>query len=357
MKILFLTRYNIDAPSSRYRVYQYLNSFEKAGIICEVHSLMEKGYIGNLNKNKSKNIFHVISLYFQRFFILFEARNFDLLYIEKELFPYLPSLFEYLLKFADIKYIVDYDDAIFHDYDQHNNPFVRFFLKKKIAHVIAYSNYTITGSPYLTTYAKTFNQHVEEIPTSIDINKYQIVESVADSNFVIGWIGSKTTSKHIVSIASALHTFSKNHKCIIRLIGFDKSLIKYFTDIPVEVIEWSEKEEVNVIKTFSVGIMPLIDAPFERGKCGFKLVQYMACSVPTISTPLEANVKINRDNLNLFAGTPSEWISALEELYSNREKYAEIGIKNRKIVEKYYCIQANTDKYLSIFNKIINSIN
>ena len=100
--------------------------------------------------------------------------------------------------------------------------------------------------------------------------------------------------------------------------------------------------------------MPLIDAPFERGKCGFKLIQYMACGIPTISTPLEANVKINRDNLNLFANTPSEWISALEQVYSNPRKYADIGVKNRKIVEKYYCTQTNTDKYLTIFGDIVN---
>jgi glycosyltransferase involved in cell wall biosynthesis len=354
MNILFLTRYSSDAPSSRYRCYQYIPIFEKYGIKCDVSSLMELGYVEGLNKNKRSKTFQLISLYLARFYFLLKVRNYDFVFIQKELFPYFPSLFEHLLKITNTKYIVDYDDAIFHVYDENNNGFVRYFLKKKIANVIAHSKYTITGSPYLTNYAKSFNKYVEEIPTSIDIDKYPITKSSLDSNFVIGWIGSKTTSKHILSIIEALRLFSNSHKCIIRLIGFDKSLLIHFDNMPVEVVTWSEKEEVNTIKTFSVGIMPLNDTPFERGKCGFKLVQYMACCIPTISTPLEANVKINRDSQNLFANNTSEWNTALESVYNNRAEYANIGMKNRNIVEKYYCIQANIDKYINIFNNIVN---
>lgn len=353
MKILFLPRYHTDAPSSRYRTYNYIQHFEKLGIECTVQSLMQQGYMNDLNNNKGKNSFRLLKLYFQRFIILRSLPKFDFIYIEKELFPYLPAMFEYLLKCINVKYIVDYDDATFHDYDEHKNAFVRFFYKNKIAKVIAHSQYTITGSPYLTKYAQKFNQYVEEIPTSIDLEKYSLTETTPDSKFVIGWIGSKTTSKHVISIAEALRQFSQKHVCTVRLIGFDKALLSYFKDIPVEVVEWSEKEEVNCIKTFSVGIMPLIDAPFERGKCGFKLIQYMACGIPTISTPLETNVKINRDNINLFAADTEEWVSAFAQIYHNQEKYIEVGLKNRKIVETYYSIQANVGKYVALFNNLI----
>ncbi|MDZ7878448.1 MAG: glycosyltransferase [Saprospiraceae bacterium] len=222
----------------------------------------------------------------------------------------------------------------------------------KIGKVIKYSQYTITGSPYLTTFAQKYNEHTIEIPTSIDINKYFIPTNSSNSEFVIGWIGTSSTSTHLTSIVKALKIFSDKNKCIIRLIGFNKKLAHLLIDLPVEIIEWSEQKEVDIIQSFSVGIMPLIDAPFERGKCGFKLIQYMACGIPTISTPLETNIKINRDSQNLFATSTDEWVSAFEACYRNREKYALIGLKNRAIVEQYYSIQANVGKYLEVFNKI-----
>lgn len=348
MKILFLPRYSHDGPSSRYRMYQYFKFFREADIEVEVSSLMEENYVQHFNKSKVK----ILALYIQRIFIFLKSRRFDLLYIEKELFPFLPPFFERLLILLKVKYIVDYDDAIFHNYDLNTNKFIRFLLKNKIPSVIANSEYAITGSPYLTQYAQKFSQNVVEIPTSIDIDKYNLPKLNSNSQFVIGWIGSKTTSFHIVHIADALRQFSKKYDCVIRLIGFDKCQLQELQDMPIEVIQWSEGIEVEVLNTFSVGIMPLIDAPFERGKCGFKLIQYMACSIPTISTPLEANVKINRDNHNLFATTIDEWVSALSEMYHNREKYAEIGRKNRDIVERYYTVQVNKDKYIDLFNRI-----
>jgi glycosyltransferase involved in cell wall biosynthesis len=100
--------------------------------------------------------------------------------------------------------------------------------------------------------------------------------------------------------------------------------------------------------------MPLDATPFNRGKCGFKLIQYMAMGKPTLSSPLDANVKINRDNNNLFATNKKEWLDCINEFSSNLTFYKEVGLKNQEIAEKYYSVEGNSINYINIFNKLLN---
>jgi glycosyltransferase involved in cell wall biosynthesis len=103
--------------------------------------------------------------------------------------------------------------------------------------------------------------------------------------------------------------------------------------------------------------MPLADNDFNKGKCGFKLIQYMACGIITISTPLEANVKINRNKLNLHALVREDWTRELLKVFNNREKYRKLGKENIPVVEMYYSTQSNCGKYVEIFNSIFRDEN
>jgi glycosyltransferase involved in cell wall biosynthesis len=263
-----------------------------------------------------------------------------------ELFPYCSAFFEKYLKFRKIPFILDYDDAIFHNYDKNENKVIRSLYGKKIPKAMASAWYIVTGSPYLTEYARQYNKNIVEIPTSIDINKYSI-KNTTDDVFRIGWIGSKTTSRNILSIIPALKKIMAKINCELILIGFD-STIKL--EVNCIIKPWNEIEEVNDIKRFDVGIMPLDDNPFNRGKCGFKLVQYMACGLPTISTPFCANIKINRNNMNLFASTNDEWYDKLICVYNNMDYFSEIGKKNREIAGDFYSIQSNYHKYMDLIS-------
>jgi len=274
----------------------------------------------------------------------------DIVFIEYELIPYFFAWAELYLKLRGIKYIVDYDDAIFHNYDESNNVFIRLLLKNKIPKVMKSANHIITGSPYLTEFASKYSKRVTEIPTCVFINKYDNVErSNPDNSFVIGWIGSKTTSCNLLIIKDALERFRQRYQdVIIRLVGVDMITAKVLN---VDPVAWTEQNEFQLLNSFQVGIMPLIDNNFNRGKCGFKLIQYMACGKPTISTPLNANIKINRNKKNLHATTNDEWYQALEEVYTHREYFNEVGKNNKDDVAKYYSAEMMQTIYISIFKQ------
>lgn len=350
MKILFLPKYNELGPSSRYRIYQYLNAYQEAGFEVVVAPLFGSHFFSN---NKKIKIIFTLFYYLRRTFKLLLVYKYDLVYIEYELFPYFPALFERLFKILKIKYIVDYDDAIFHNYDTSNNFFIKYILSNKIDIVIKNANYVVSGSPYLTKYISQLNVNYIEIPTSVSKEKY-IPKTKKETNtvFTIGWIGSRTTSVNMLKLIPVFEDLRNKIDFQLNLIGFDKNESNKLAHLNVNFINWDSKTEIEEINKFDVGIMPLENTSFNQGKCGFKLVQYMGCSLPTIATPLEANIKINRNRKNLFATTIEEWVSAFEKVYDNQDYFKQVGLENYVDFIKYYTVENNSETYISVFNKI-----
>lgn len=349
MNLCFFPKYTEIGPSSRYRIYQYLDYFDDYKV--HVFPFFDEAYIPTRSYKNIKGIIYLIKLYLRRFKFLSQISSKDLVFVQYEFTPFLPfnALF---FKLRRIKFIVDFDDAAFHDYDQHKNKIVRSLFGNKIPRVIKHADTVITGSPYLTKYALNYNKNVIEIPTSIDIQKYSVSNyKENEDKFIIGWVGSKTTSVNLVALIPVFkYLKKKNYNFEVRCVGFNKELLSKFKNLPFKIVPWEASSEVENIRQFSVGIMPLENNPFNKGKCAFKLIQYMACGIPTISTPLEANIKVNRDNSNLFAKTTQDWIESFIEIKINPEKYQRIGLKNREIIEQFYTVQVNKDKYLEFLN-------
>ena len=351
MKLIFFPKYTENGPSSRYRVYQYLPYFTE--FECEVYPFFDNRYSPSISFKSINGIFYVTLCYVRRAFNMLRIKKGDIIFLQYEFMPFLPFSL-WVLKIFKVNYIVDYDDAMFHRYDCHPNKLVRYILKNKIAKVIKNAKVVITGSPYLTAYAKKHHDNIIEIPTSINLEKYQAhINAKPNKTFVIGWVGSKTTSTNLISLIPAFKILKTRYNHLeFRCIGFDKGLEHHFKDLPFKVLDWDSQTEVEEIKKFNVGIMPLQNTPFNKGKCAFKLIQYMACGIPTISSPLKANLKVNRDNNNLFANTTNQWVEAFVKVYENPLIYNEIGKKNKKIVETYYSIQANQERYLNVFKSV-----
>ena len=356
MKILFLSKYDTLGASSRYRIFQYIKLYEENEILCKVLPMFSNNYIRNLeSNNKYQILWYTIVGVVRRFFHFFYIFRYDLIYIEKEFIPYFPPLFEFLLLLLGKKYILDYDDAIFEYYNHGRSIYHRIFLRNKIPYILKNSSAVITGSPYLTKYCKQFNNNVHEIPTSIDIDKYELIPQSAEK-FTIGWIGGRASSVHLVSIIDTLVKFLNEHDNVyLNLIGFNKSLLdeRLLRNRKIRIVAWDERTEIQELNDMSCGIMPLKNTLIADGKCGFKLIQYMACAKPTIASPFEANLKIGKKNNNLFASTEEEWLESLESIYQNIDKYNEIGLNNRETVRSMYSIQSNAKLYIGIFKKII----
>ena len=280
--------------------------------------------------------------------------KYDLIVIHCEIFPYLPPLFEKYLTLRKIKYIFDYDDAIFHNYDQTSHMIIRWLFKEKISTVIKGARHVIAGSQYLADYALKVNNNVEVIPTVININKYPSRQSRATSEdiFTIGWIGSPSTAKYVEEIGVALSEICNDGNTKILLIGAGNMKLP---GVNYENLEWSEDSEINNLRLFDVGIMPLSDGPWERGKCGFKLIQYMACGLPVVASSTGVNSVIVEEGKNGFlVRTISDWVRALKILRDDVELRQRMGEYGRKKVENQYCLQVTAHRFVAIFKKILN---
>lgn len=351
MKLYFFTKYTEKGASSRYRIYQYLPYFNEYDV--KISPFFDDSYKLAQSFKSIKGLLFLIKSYIIRLFTLLMVNNNDIVIVQYEFTQYLPFI-KFYFKWRNIKYIIDFDDAVFHDYDQHKNGLIRTIFKNKIPSLIKSASAVITGSPYLTEYIKQYNTNVYEIPTSINIEKYTTkVDRNNSSKLIIGWIGSSTTSLHLKLVVEPLMNLVKQGLDFeLRLIGYDEKEGIDFKEIPIRYIKWSSENEALELSKFTVGIMPLIDFPFARGKCAFKLIQYMACGIPTISTPFEANLKVDRNNENLFADNSKEWVNSLLKIKKNKERYNKIGIRNKSVIQKYYSIQENHRTYLNIFENI-----
>lgn len=349
-KILVLTKHGTESASSRQRFFKFFDYWKNAKFDIRVNQLVDKDYLISYNNGLRYSRYKLLVSYAKRFiFLLKFGFQSDILFIHRgELFPMFPiTFFTRLFHYLDVKIIVDYDDAVFHSYDE--NTLLGKLNQIKLNSIIKLSDWVITGSPYLTDYCKRLNKNVIEIPTSIDLEEYKL-ENTETVSFTIGWIGSKSTSLHLNTILPVLLNFAEKFGVKIKLIGYDKEL--NLVNNNVQIVDWVEGKDYNLLKDIHVGIMPLINEDFEKGKCGFKLIQYMASAKPFIATPLETNLKIDKNHQNLFAESDEDWFFALEQVYNNYAQYKEIGLNNRLIAEQYYSIQSNAKLYIDVFTKL-----
>jgi glycosyltransferase involved in cell wall biosynthesis len=340
MRILFLTKYTRAGASSRYRTYQYLPYFQEAGLTCEVAPLFDDRYLATKYQVGHAHVADVARALVRRLLQFARLARYDLVVIEYELLPYLPAWIERLLARRGIRYAVDYDDALFHRYDRHRSGLVRALLGNKIASVMRGSRLVTAGNDYLADYAvQAGARRVEVVPTVVDIRKYtpRASENGA-SSVIIGWIGSPATARYLEGIAAPLAQVCEKTGARVRLIGSGPLT---FPALSADVLAWDEVTETRDIADFDIGVMPLVDGPWERGKCGFKLIQYMACAVPVVASPVGVNCRIVEPGVNGFlASTGREWIEALTALVRDASLRARMGREGRRRVETTYSMQA-----------------
>lgn len=337
MKILILSRYDKLGASSRMRFFQYIKHLESQDHQIKISPFFNNRYIKHLYSNdKPAIVLDSIKAYLKRSAALLKIKKFDIIWIEKEIFPYFPPFTERILKFFKIKYIVDYDDAVFHIYDMNKNIFIKKILGKKIDAVMKNSSLVAAGNDYILKRAQTAGaDNIKIIPTVVDIDKYPLNKRSQQQQLInIGWIGSPATSFYLKQLENLIREIFADHKVKFSAIGGDAHLLK---NIPVEIIQWKEKTEAEEISRFDIGIMPLDDSPWSRGKCGYKLIQYMASGLPVVASPVGVNKEIVEHGINGFlADSPEEWKFYIEKLLKDKNLRIKMGKKGRQKVENFY---------------------
>lgn len=354
MKILFLTRYARNGASSRYRFFQYINYLEDRGFNCEILPLLNQQYLYYLYNGDYRKYIHALKGIFSRLVKLFMTNHYNLVILEKEIFPYIPFFIEnYFIR--NVPIVVDYDDAIFHQYDQHKNKIIKALLSSKIASIMNLATLVIAGNNYIAEYACNAGARwVEVLPTVIDLSKYTFFQNKSKedrSPLKIVWIGTPKTQKYLLHISSVLARLSQAYKIQLIAIGTHNL---HLSNTEVISVPWSEETEAQDIAQCDIGIMPLPDEPWERGKCGLKLIQYMACGLPVVASPVGANLDIVQHGVHGFlASTEEEWVTALETLIQNSDLRARMGLAARRRVEQHYALQVTAPQFARLLESVI----
>ncbi len=372
-KIAVLSRYDRQGASSRLRMMQFEEVFSKNGIQLEYFPLFDHVYLKNLYQGKGKSKLHILKCYFYRLYVLlFKLSSADVVWLEKELFPGFPSIFEKCLSYYK-PYVVDYDDAVFHNYDLSSSFWMGTLLKNKIDKVMKWSRSVVVGSPYLQDRAwKAVGEHknkVHFIPTVIDEKKYGISSensskdqqgnlNISSDNFsktpeslpkvVIGWIGSPSTEFYLKELESVFQNIQKKYPQVeFQWMGVSDNFA--LNGVSFVRVPWSEESEVSWIQKVDIGIMPLRSTPWELGKCGYKLIQFMACGKPVVASKVGANIQIVDEEVGFLCQKQEQWIQAFQALIPDFELRKKTGASARKKVSQYYSIAAIEKKLLHIF--------
>jgi len=334
-----LSRYGRLGASSRIRFYQYLPWLADVGIRVTMAPLFSDAYVQSLQLD-TKNFLEVLRAYIGRVRVLLTSQSFDLLWIEKENLPWLPAWFEKMMMPSAVPYVLDYDDAVFHYYDQHRNYLVNKLLAGKHRALIQGAALVVTGNEYLAEFARQAGaRYAELVPTVIDLAGYPLPSRKrinTDVPLCVGWIGQRATASFLTPHVPLFERLSANGLARFVAIGIDAQSL----GLPMASIPWTEQSEVAAISRLDIGIMPLVDEPFERGKCAYKLIQYMACGLPVVASPVGVNRQIIEHGVNGFlAETPEQWEQALRALLVNPELRLRMGQAGRQKIEQKYCIQ------------------
>ncbi len=349
--MLALPRYGALGASSRLRIAQYLPYLGNAGVKVTCSELLDDVYVRSLYENRYA-MKSIIYGYLNRFERLYRAKAFDVLWVEKESLPWLPALFE-LGMYRDVPLWLDYDDAVFHRYDQHASVAIRTVLGTKLDALMRRADLVTVGNDYLGERARLAGSRwVERVPTVVDLVQYPPAsrDTRKHDEIVIGWIGSPSTANYLQFVNDAMAVLSRKHSLRCIAIGARPDQV---INTPFQAVPWTEETEASLLQTLDIGIMPLPDTPWERGKCGYKLIQYMASGLPVVASPVGVNAEIVSHGENGFlAENDRAWIESLEALIADGTLRRRMGAAGRARVEHEYCSQVQAPRLMAMLRQL-----
>jgi len=337
-RVMAYPRYSRLGASSRLRWLQFVPLLQVEGLHVDSSPLLGDAYLQRKYAGRPA-LGQILRGYLERGrALLAGTQRADLVWIEKELWPWAPAWLERLL-LAGRPFVLDYDDAVFHTYDRHRNPVLRTLYGRKIDRLMQAAALVVVGNAYLGERARHAGApRVEWLPTVVDLERYAVQPRAPNRDVAlrIGWIGTPATVAYLKQLAPALSELARRRRIVVHLIGASLAM----PGVEVRNLPWSESNEVVAIAELDVGLMPLPDTPWERGKCGYKLIQYMACGLPVVASPVGANLSVVEDGVTGFlADSDEEWIEALCHLADDPALRRRMGRLGQVRVRERYSLQ------------------
>jgi len=337
-KILLLTVGPRERASARYRALQYIPTLNHIGYITSVITPITK---------PSASIKRLLSRRTEENNILSAAKTSDIVFIQKRLFRV--NFIKKLLT-SGILLIFDFDDIIHTTHDDHWSALTKKRIEKRFQSICSLSNLVIAGNYYLSEIAKQHSDNVIIIPTVVEFKRYSEKKHYKKDNIVLGWIGQPNNYNLIEEIFPVLHKISMKHK-EVKLLIISKGNI-HTNSIHIEQIEWQEDKETDDLLKIDIGIMPMTDNEWSKGKCALKAIQYMASGIPTVCSDVGENRNVVRNGIDGFlVKSEHDWITALETLITSEATRNRMGKSGRKRIQEHYSLEKTAPILASWINQ------
>lgn len=327
-RICFFTLYNDKGASSQYRVFQFKKDFEKKFII-KFCCFWNNKYITKYAMNKKKFFFHIAFNYIKNSIIrvmqlLIIAPKYDIVFFQKEIIPKCNIIFINYLKKRKVKVVFDIDDAIYVNQPKNN----------KYINIAKNVDLVIVGSNELMKYFKKVSSKIIKIPTIDYTPAYAPYRKNTYKEKIIGWIGTYSSVDNLELVVEAINKLTKEHpEVYFHMICDDDYGYSQKID-HLKLVKWKKNNYIKDLSNISIGIMPLKNNEFNRGKCGFKIIQYLNLYKPVLAS----NVGENKEIINGFGEIigKDEWYLALKEYLFIDDKYLKIQMKIEEHFEEKY---------------------
>lgn len=357
-KILFIAAHRPNrSPSQRYRFEQYFDFLRANGYSCELSYIINEqdDAVFYSPGNILKKIAITLKSAKTRLKDVARSNDFDIIFVQREAFMTGSSYFEKQFSRSKAKLVFDFDDSIWLlDTSNANKIWQWMKSAKKTGEIISVSHFVFAGNRFLADYARQFNEQVAIIPTTIDTKLFRRNTPYSDNERIcIGWSGSHTTIKHFESGIPFLKKIKEKYgnKVYFKVMGDPDYTNK---ELDIISIPWSSTTEVEILSSFDIGIMPLPNDQWVKGKCGLKGLSYMALEVPTVMSALGVNTEIITDGENGFlAQTEAEWIGKISQLIDSFELRKKMGTLARQTVESRYSHESQKNNYLQHFDALL----
>ncbi|MBK6342437.1 MAG: glycosyltransferase family 4 protein [Flavobacteriales bacterium] len=343
-------------PSQRFRFEQYMPHLEAQGFRCELSHLVgpsDDAYF-YAPGHFAKKLRFVAQCFLHRQRDLARLKEFDIVFIQREALMTRSTWFERQCRKRGARIVFDFDDSIWLSNVSAANRRWRWVKDAgKTSKLIALADRVFAGNDYLADYARRFNANVHVVPTTIDTDEYTSRNSRAPGPVCIGWSGSITTIQHFqyaIPALKAIHERFGDQVCF-RVVGDGSYRVP---ELGITGLPWRKDTELDDLRAMDIGIMPLPDDEWARGKCGLKGLQYMALGIPTLMSPVGVNSEIIQDGVNGYLPrTTEEWVDSLARLIADADLRRRMGEEARRTVEERYSTRAWRDRYLQHFNELL----
>ncbi|MBS1647833.1 MAG: glycosyltransferase family 4 protein [Bacteroidetes bacterium] len=357
-RVLFIASHRLNrSPSQRYRFEQYIPYLKENGFETELSHIISKSDDAFFYSGKSllRKAWILLKSLYKRYHDKSRYNQFDIVFVQREAIMIGTSYFEKQIKKSEAKFIFDFDDSIWLlDTSIGNKKLEWLKNPEKTLRNIRYADMVFAGNAYLADYAKHCNNNVKIIPTTIDTDFHKPAKK-ENTLLTIGWMGSHTTIKHFEYAVGFLSVIKQKYPhvqfCVVGDARYHNKALS------IKGVPWSENTEVALINSFSIGIMPLPNDEWAKGKCGLKGLSYMACEVPTVMSPVGVNTEIIQHGNNGFlASTTDEWVHCLSILIEDADLRRRIGQAGRQTVIEKYSVLSQREKYVTYFNEILKKV-